>query len=417
MTGLPQSVRNRLGAQQLATSAHPDADVLNAFMEDALTAGERSSVLDHLARCPTCREVVAISGSLPEEVAAIPVPGAPQRKRLWNWGTLRWGAPAVAVVVIGAAVLLRLGTGDVERRPATPVHEQVQQKPSPVEKRETLQDASPQKPTPESAKKEGTLTAGRIETKTKSDSRDYGYFAKQRQSLPSKDQRKNESPTDQVTPMGGALASQSRVAVDKLEPSAKPAESRAESLAPPPPQLARTQELSSSDALQIDSAASPITAGALADSKETDRRKSVVAKAAAPSPRRDGAFPAGNSSNSYVLGQTVQAPKVAAAWRVSQGRLMKTYDRIAWNEVVFPEAAEITTYSAIGPHVWAGGKKGHLYHSIDSGETWSRVVLGTPASEEDIRGIEFKDINSGTITTASGTTWKTTNAGRTWARD
>jgi photosystem II stability/assembly factor-like uncharacterized protein len=44
-------------------------------------------------------------------------------------------------------------------------------------------------------------------------------------------------------------------------------------------------------------------------------------------------------------------------------------------------------------------------------------VLGTPTSQEDIRGIEFKDINSGTITTATGTTWNTTDAGRTWSRN
>jgi hypothetical protein len=415
MMGLPQSVRDRLAAQQQGASTHPDADMLNAFMEDALTAGERSSVLDHLARCPTCREVVAISGSLPEEVAVAPAPTAPVRKRLWNWGTVRWAAPAVAVVVIGAAVLLRVGTGDVERPAATTVHEEVKQQPPAIEESGTLQD-EPQTPVPQSAKKEHALTDGRVQTKAKSDSRDYDAFAQRRESQLAKDQRKNEPATDQIAPMGGALASQSRVFVDKLEPSAKSAETRAESAAaPPPPPARQAQELSSADTIQVESAAPPMT-DAVADSKENDRRKSVVAKAAAPSPRRDGTFPAGNSSNSYRLNQTIDVPRVVVAWRVSQGHLMKTYDRIAWDEVVFPESSEITTYSAIGPHVWAGGKKGQLYHSIDSGETWSRVLLGTPASQEDIRGIEFKDINAGTITTATGASWKTTDAGRTWSR-
>ena len=417
MTGLPQSARNRLAAQQQAASTHPDADMLNAFMEDALTPGERSSVLDHLARCATCREVVTISGSLPDEATLVPAPAAPVRKRLWNWGTVRWAAPAVAVVVIGAAVLLRLGTGNVERLPTRPVHEEIQQKPPAIEERETLRDASPQKPAPPS-KKEGALNAGRVENKVKPDSRDYDDFAKQRESLAGKDERKNAASTDQIAPMGGALASQSRVLVDKLEPSAKPAQTRAETAAAPPPQPARqAQELSSSETIKVDSAAVATTNEVVADSKETDRRKSVVARAAAPSPCSDGTFPAGNASNSYRYEQSISTPKIVVGWRVSQGRLMKTYDRNAWNNVVFPEASEITTYSAVGPHVWAGGKKGQLYHSIDSGETWSRVLLGTPASQEDIRGIEFKDINSGTITTATGTTWKTTDAGRTWLRN
>ncbi len=410
-------MRDRLAARQQGASTHPDADMLNAFMEDALTAGERSSVLDHLARCPTCREVVAISGSLPEEVAVAPAPTAPVRKRLWNWGTVRWAAPAVAVVVIGAAVLLRLGTGNVERLPTRPVHEDIQQKAPASEERETLQDTSPQKPAPQS-KKEGALTAGRVENKVKADSRDYDDFAKQRESLAGKDERKNAASTDQIAPMGGALASQSRVLVDKLEPSAKPAQTRAETPAAPPPQPARqAQELSSSETIQVDSAALATTTEIVADSKETDRRKSVVARAAAPSPRSDGTFPAGNASNSSRYEQIISVPKIAVAWRVSQGRLMKSYDRNAWHDVLFPEAAEITTYSAIGPHVWAGGKKGQLYHSIDSGETWSRVLLGTPTSLEDVRTIQFTDINKGTITTADGTTWKTTDAGRTWSRN
>ena len=418
MTGLPQSARNRLAAQQQAASAHPDADMLNAFMEDALAAGERSSVLDHLARCPTCREVVAISGSLPDEATVVPAPTEPVRKRLWNWGTVRWAAPAVAVVVIGAAVLLRVGTGDVERPATTTVQEKVQQQPPALDESETLQD-EPQKLVPQEAKKEGALARGRVQTKTKSDVRAYDAFAKQQEFVPSKDDRNNKPATDQVGPMGGALASQSRVVVDKLELSAKPAETRAVSPATPPPaQVARqSQELSSANTVEVDSPASPMTTEALAASKETDRRKSVVARAAAPSPRSDGAFPAGNASNSYRYEQSISTPKIVVGWRVSQGRLMKTYDRNAWNNVVFPEASEITTYSAVGPHVWAGGKKGQLYHSIDSGETWSRVLLGTPASQEDIRGIEFKDINSGTITTATGTTWKTTDAGRTWLRN
>src|SRR5512138_290968 len=98
MTGLPQSVRDRLAAQQQAASSHPDADMLNAFVEDALTAGERNTVLEHLARCPTCREVVAISGTLPQETAEAQSPVAPVAWR-WNWAVLRWAAPLAAVVV------------------------------------------------------------------------------------------------------------------------------------------------------------------------------------------------------------------------------------------------------------------------------------------------------------------------------
>jgi hypothetical protein len=45
--------------------SHPDADLLTAFAEQALSATERDGVLDHLALCGDCREVIALA--LPAE--------------------------------------------------------------------------------------------------------------------------------------------------------------------------------------------------------------------------------------------------------------------------------------------------------------------------------------------------------------
>lgn len=40
---------------------HPDAEQLNAFVEQALGDGERNEMLNHLARCGRCRQVVALA--------------------------------------------------------------------------------------------------------------------------------------------------------------------------------------------------------------------------------------------------------------------------------------------------------------------------------------------------------------------
>ena len=40
---------------------HPDAEMLGAFAEQALSATERDGVLQHLALCEDCRDVVALA--------------------------------------------------------------------------------------------------------------------------------------------------------------------------------------------------------------------------------------------------------------------------------------------------------------------------------------------------------------------
>jgi len=107
MADLPEIVMRRLAsgkAQKAALDAHPDANLLAAFVEQSLASRERLQVLDHLAQCFECREMVALA--VPELVAVnvVPRPGfAP-----WvSWPVLRWGTAIACVVVVGAAVTLR----------------------------------------------------------------------------------------------------------------------------------------------------------------------------------------------------------------------------------------------------------------------------------------------------------------------
>src|SRR5258706_7358466 len=60
MTEVPKIVYDRLRAA-VPERAHPDADLLAAFAEQALSTTERDGVLQHLAHCGDCREVVALA--------------------------------------------------------------------------------------------------------------------------------------------------------------------------------------------------------------------------------------------------------------------------------------------------------------------------------------------------------------------
>src|ERR1035441_7604649 len=131
MTEVPKIVYDRLRAASLERvgpaptapeRAHPDADVLTAFAEQALSASERDSVLEHLARCGDCREPIALALP-PVDFRAAPIgvetdadratasrAGAPAPHELnFAWPTLRWAALAAGVAVAAAVLLVHPG--------------------------------------------------------------------------------------------------------------------------------------------------------------------------------------------------------------------------------------------------------------------------------------------------------------------
>ena len=128
MTKLPQFVRSRLAIRQTAPAEHPDANLLAAFAEQALSARERASVLEHLARCPECREVLAASSA----------PAADPQQPVIEWWKWRWTAAAAACLI--AALFWR--PGSVEHK----VEERIAPVASPSsapEKKKPVQPISP----------------------------------------------------------------------------------------------------------------------------------------------------------------------------------------------------------------------------------------------------------------------------------
>jgi hypothetical protein len=106
MENVPKIVGERLKAAAVAVD-HPDPDVLTAFSERALPEPERGQVLEHLARCGECREVLALA--LPSEESTVTVV-RPLRGRWLTWPRLRWGLVAAGVIVVGSFAALRYRT-------------------------------------------------------------------------------------------------------------------------------------------------------------------------------------------------------------------------------------------------------------------------------------------------------------------
>ena len=102
MEQLPKIVQQRLSGSP-KPGVHPDPDLLAAFAEKSLLDRERSEVLQHLAECSDCRDVLSLATPA---IDSAPSP-IPQTSSWLTWPMLRWGALAACVVVVSAAVTLR----------------------------------------------------------------------------------------------------------------------------------------------------------------------------------------------------------------------------------------------------------------------------------------------------------------------
>src|SRR5579859_7615697 len=101
---IPPIVRERLRSMP-GTASHPDANQLSAFAENTLSVRERSQVMEHLAACADCRNIVALA--LPEsEEVALPATAGPVKNLAFRWTATRWTAFAAAAAVLVAVVIV-----------------------------------------------------------------------------------------------------------------------------------------------------------------------------------------------------------------------------------------------------------------------------------------------------------------------
>lgn len=108
MTKIPEFLRSHLAFRQSRSGEHPSTGLLAEFVEQTLPARERADLLEHLARCPECRDVLA--------AASIPDISKAPRVAWWKW---RWAAAATACVV--ATLFWLPGSFRNSSRNATPL--------------------------------------------------------------------------------------------------------------------------------------------------------------------------------------------------------------------------------------------------------------------------------------------------------
>src|ERR1022692_1064445 len=105
MQDVPKIVQARL-QRPTPSESHPDPDLLTAFAEQSLTGRERDGVVEHLARCGDCREVVALA--LPATEAVVVTPAVrPARSGWLSWPVLRWSVVAAGILAVTSVGVLQ----------------------------------------------------------------------------------------------------------------------------------------------------------------------------------------------------------------------------------------------------------------------------------------------------------------------
>jgi hypothetical protein len=398
MEQLPKIVRSRL--QGGAVSEHPDPDTLTAFAERSLMATERTQVLAHLSSCSICREVLSLAA--PEIPANLPQDDAVAVRKIktaWlRWPVLHWGALAASLVVVGAAVLVY----ETDRRSMAP--SEVRQTDAVVE--HTL-PAQPEQASPGYMQQRG-------------EAKELAPFpspARRQSAKPSSRVRANEQNANSIT---GALVGERKTARSSAAPATRDA---LVGLAHPSPANASATGLrsqapaASAETVEVTGATPQVTTspstvkGSTGSSREP--RAGMMAKAAPAFVPRSPAETAASTIGGAKL-VDFHAPQ----WRLSDdGIPQRSFDSgKSWDDVRVEKGMSFRALSSQSADVWVGGSKGTLYHSSDFGLHWIRVIPvanSSPLSEDVVR-IAFSDVAHGTITTASGTVWVTSDAGKSW---
>ena len=465
MQNVPKFVLKRLKETPSAGGSHPDADLLTAFAEQSLSGNERARLMEHLALCGDCRDVVALA--LPAtETVAMPVASATRIGWL-TWPALRWGALAAGILAVASIGMVEYS----HRNQQQEIVASNQTQGSAAVRAFERAPITPQAAVPQTEMGKKTLAGSRILAAHKAapEARPAqlaagsaggiggGVFAGNgsgsgagigsgsgggvavRDQNPVPDMRQQlkagtVSETIEVSGAAGAVNTESatisqdvvaqnqtgvplqgrKVADLDVVKAKDPVPGQAAASAAPP-QLASPGPLQTSASLMV-----------RALPRWTVSSSGVLQRS----------FDGGNTwenvnpvLNPELIGGRVamaSAARTDAAGldraeqsQAAQSQAKPSQDKQDRKVMAAPNPAPVFRAVAVsGLEVWAGGSDGALYHTSDGGNRWTRVTPLTTAMvlTGDVIGIQFSDTQHGKISTSTAEIWTTSDAGQTWQK-
>jgi len=470
MTEVPKIVHDRLrGAlpernlpgRAAPEQAHPDADLLTAFAEQALSATERDGVLDHLALCGDCREVVAVAlpaaDMVPPRTAPHTAPqtadedrvrtdvrttvsraGAPAPQKLsFAWPTLRWAALAAGVAVAAAVLLVHPGKLNQATLPS--VNPQVATTAQPASAPQTgsssaassvlsSQIASPsadqsavrakinEAPAKSELRLSKKLAAGRVVPPPRAES---GMLLAGNKKDSGQADKLSAAPSAEARAFGYDAPSRQR-ATETVEVSGAAAAVTAES-------STENVLMARNDAPRNNAPAIEKAKPAL-QQKEADEAEQKTPAVAVPG--RAGLQARNVMSAAKLASPASQSLAPRVTWSIKAGILQRSLDSgQSWQDALHADHP-LLCYASHDEDVWTGGQAGTLFHSVNSGVTWvqvrpsikarqlgsdiTRIEVGsTEVRNEDVRG-DVRPPAEIILSTSNNEIWSSADGGKTW---
>jgi hypothetical protein len=437
MFDVPKIVHDRLRASAPG-GAHPDADVLVAFTEQALSGAEREGVVRHLSRCVDCREAVALSIP-PMEAVAPPKAdweGVPQAEttggglRAWfAWPNLRWAAMAAAVVVVASVLVLRpekqqqsmvdtvdqraeriASSTDASAKPATPLADRAV---APV----AGTPAKPDKSLAREARASKMIAPQPLRAETRAATDPAAQFADKKRADSLESKRNFSFEADKLavkvpaapaaSANGGIVASEQPAQMIGSSQETVEVNGTAADVVQPAPMEERGLTARNEITPPIEKAKPAVKEEAQLKKQAQD--SGTQNKLAAAYSNSDTAF-------GLQRQRSKQSKDVIAQWSLSQGRLQRSLDAGATWQIALQLQHPLLSFGARGSDVWAGGQTGTLFHSTDGGTTWTMVQPSTKSESlsSDIVAIEVRSPTEIALSTSNNESWTTGDSGKTW---
>ncbi|HLZ43811.1 MAG TPA: YCF48-related protein [Candidatus Sulfotelmatobacter sp.] len=466
MQNIPKIAHERLKVVGVAAD-HPDANLLTAFAEQTLREAERATVVEHLARCAECRYVVALALPAMESPAMLVAPG----KTWFSWPVLRWGFAVAGIVVIATFGVVhyrgRNSSTMTEKSAVAAALEASNGSPSAVSAPQMALDqnkkGAPSAPTSGKAADEGrsssrsraaefvtgpSLASGAIGPGSLSPGPGQATQENQSQQQNANAFTRGNLTAPAAPPPMAKQQPSSRLVADApilsesempgMQPSSAPANTQSQDL-----QLAESQNQD----LRVE--------GAVAQPSTYGHGEEKVGRAKEPTdttvvhiePEKTLAATARQANRPLKYSES------NARWAItSAGGLQRSLDHgNSWQDVnvkASPAPSAATTFDVLasvskakardtaktdkdksepivfrvvtanGSEVWAGGSAGQLYHSIDGGNHWSKVVPSAQGSllTGDVVSLDFSDTQHGRVSTSTSEVWITGDDGLTWQK-